>query len=541
MKFPKVPPWIAHRTYKHGEECRVAISNEKDRELLVLEDEAAILWDAIANSGLTNLEILTKKLGYPLGEAVGFVQELTEIGLFGSELVEEAANHPQEQVDTHDVPAARNGGVLGTDDLETEFEFQDWAKERGYLWSTAWELTYRCNEKCLHCYNPGAAHDHSEKSRRGTQELKDGEWQTLLEELKDLGVFRLALTGGEVLERTDFFDILKYAKCLGFSVTVLTNGLAIDAPTAKKLAEQWPHRVEMSVYSHDAERHDAVTGVSGSFVATIKAAELLIGMGQSVTLKMVIMDVTFDDVASFKTLADNLGCEGLVDATISVGNDGSHDTYKNLRVNAYRLIKSALDPKHPTFCGTKDEPNNRFKNIDLNAKPCGAGHATLAVSPEGNVYPCIAFPKFLGSVREGGIKSIWNDSQKTNLKTVLSDWQNVTFGSFDRCGKYERCSWCSKCAGASFLETGDETSPNTVKCRNAASRMIAHQYLASGGTPETYDLEAFSGLKEANPQEYWLWSDDVSIVARIDLEAVKRTIGSKSRQRVLQDHQNGDE
>lgn len=534
---PFVAPWVAHRTYRHNDECRSAISNEKDRELIVLEDEAANLWDEIAKSEGQELEVLTQRLGYPSDEAQGFIDELVDIGL----LVADKNQIPEfvETVGYESAPASRITGVLGTDDLDIEFDFQDWAKDRGYLWATSWELTYRCNEKCLHCYNPGASHDHSQKSRRGTQELKDGEWQKLLDDMKDLGVFRLALTGGEVLERTDFFEILKYARKCGFSVSLLSNGLAITADVAKRIAECWPHRIEMSLYSHIPERHDAITAIEGSHHATVEATKHLKELGQSVTLKMVIMKDTRDDVAGFKELSDSLGCEGLVDSTISVGNDGSHDTYKNLRVDSYGLIHSALDPKHPMYCGPKDQPKNGFKYADMSARPCGAGHATLSVSPEGNIYPCLAFPKYIGSVREEGLKKVWVSATE-GKKTTLSDWQKVTLGSFDRCGKYERCSWCSKCAGASFLETGDETSPNTVKCRTAAAKMLAHQYVTEGGTYESFSNDVFNSLKSANPHEYSLWTDDASIVARIDLDAVRKTISTQSRQRVLQNHSQGD-
>jgi len=63
------------------------------------------------------------------------------------------------------------------------------------------DLTYRCNERCIHCYL-----DHDDQG-----ELTTGEIRGLLDQLADAGVFFLTLSGGEILMRRDFFQILEHA------------------------------------------------------------------------------------------------------------------------------------------------------------------------------------------------------------------------------------------------------------------------------------------------------------------------------------------
>ena len=396
--------WVAHRSFTVGEECRVVISNEKHRELLVLEGAAAQLWSANAADSTKPLELICAEQQFPLDEAMQFVEELTAIGLLQSNTDPTPTHVPVPNViaidDIEVKDAPRQGLLPGTDDLEAEFEFQDWAKDRGYLWAASWELTYRCNEKCLHCYNPGASHDHAVAGRRGTRELKKDEWTKLLYDLKELGVFRLALTGGEVLLKRDFFEICALARELGFSVTISTNGLLVTDAVVQKLAALWPHRVELSVYSHDATKHDQVTGVDGSLQSTLQAAQKLRLAGLTVMLKMVVMKDTIDDIDDFKELGDIYQCETMVDGTLSVGNDGSHETYMGIRPGAFDLIRSVLNPSNPLWCGTKDEPRNRYSHSSEDSVPCGAGHSLLSISPEGNIYPCLAFPLYVGSTSE---------------------------------------------------------------------------------------------------------------------------------------------
>src|SRR5258706_12691882 len=79
------------------------------------------------------------------------------------------------------------------------------------------DLTYRCNERCVHCYL-----DHDDHGEMSTSEIKN-----LLDELASAGVFFLTLSGGEILLRKDFFEILEYAPKLTFWVKLNTNAILV--------------------------------------------------------------------------------------------------------------------------------------------------------------------------------------------------------------------------------------------------------------------------------------------------------------------------
>lgn len=87
------------------------------------------------------------------------------------------------------------------------------------LFSAALELTYRCNERCVHCYVDGPG------NRTDAGELTLDEYKNLLDQLRELGCISLLLTGGEVCVKDTFLPIVRYAASLGMLVDIFTNGL----------------------------------------------------------------------------------------------------------------------------------------------------------------------------------------------------------------------------------------------------------------------------------------------------------------------------
>ncbi len=79
------------------------------------------------------------------------------------------------------------------------------------------ELTYRCNLSCKHCYAP----------KIYGEELSLNEIDSILDQLLKIGTLQLLLTGGEILIREDFFDIAFLARSKGFILGLMTNGTLI--------------------------------------------------------------------------------------------------------------------------------------------------------------------------------------------------------------------------------------------------------------------------------------------------------------------------
>ena len=57
----------------------------------------------------------------------------------------------------------------------------------------------------------------------------------LFDQLADAGVFFLTMSGGEILLRKDFFEILEYARNLKFCVKLKTNAVLIGKRQADRI------------------------------------------------------------------------------------------------------------------------------------------------------------------------------------------------------------------------------------------------------------------------------------------------------------------
>src|SRR5689334_24366420 len=165
------------------------------------------------------------------------------------------------------------------------------------------DLTYRCNERCVHCYL-----DHDDHGEMTTAEIRG-----VLRQLADAGVFFLTLSGGEVLVRRDFFKIVEYGRSLLFNIKVKTNGVLITEARAHRLAELGVEDIQLSVYSHLAAVHDAITKLPGSFARTVKAVALLRSAGIKVTIANILMRQNIGDHDGVRRLANEMGVHYTVD------------------------------------------------------------------------------------------------------------------------------------------------------------------------------------------------------------------------------------
>ncbi len=187
------------------------------------------------------------------------------------------------------------------------------------------DVTYRCNERCVHCYL-----DHDDHGEMTTAEIKD-----VLDQLAEAGVFFLTLSGGEGFMRRDFFEIVEHARRLMFSVKIKTNAVMIHEKEARRIRELGVDTIQISVYSHRPEVHDAITKLPHSFERTIKAIRFLREQGLRVTIANVLMTVNSSDHSGVQKLAAELGAQYTLDPTITPMMDGDTSVLslreKNLR------------------------------------------------------------------------------------------------------------------------------------------------------------------------------------------------------------------
>jgi radical SAM protein with 4Fe4S-binding SPASM domain len=314
------------------------------------------------------------------------------------------------------------------------------------------DLTYRCNERCVHCYL-----DHDDHGEMTTPEIR-----SLLDQLAEAGVFFLTMSGGEILLRKDFFDILEYARALLFCVKLKTNAILIREHQADRIRSLGVDSIQISIYSHRPEIHDAITKVPGSLRRSLDAIRFLRAQGLKVIIANVLMLQNIHDYPGVKALAADLGVAFTIDPTITPRMDGDRSIL-SLNINQASLRQvfrdEALVGNVEEFCA----PPKQADEDDLDVLPCSAGHSACYVSPYGDVYPCVQFPLPSGNVRRTPFLDIWRHSDQ------LNEVRSIRTRDLPSCSRCVHVVGCTRCPGLAYME-GNMRGPSSQDCEKSFAK-----------------------------------------------------------------------
>jgi radical SAM protein with 4Fe4S-binding SPASM domain len=314
------------------------------------------------------------------------------------------------------------------------------------------DITYRCNERCVHCYL-----DHDDHGEMTTSEIVD-----ILNQLSDAGVFFLTLSGGEVLMRRDFFEIVEHARRLLFNVKVKTNGVMIRESEAQRIRELGVEQVQISVYSHRPEVHDAITKLPGSLKRTIEAIRFLKSQGLKVVIANVLMAGNLFDNTGVMALAKELGVSYTLDPTITPKMDGDTSVLA-LRIpgsDLQQVFRSEeLVGNVEEFCAPPPTPGEDI----MDGLPCSAGHTACYITPYGDVFPCVQFPLPSGNLRRQKFAEIWQNSPQ------LNEIRSIRARDLPTCSSCAHVGTCTRCPGLAYME-GNMRGPSTADCEKSFQR-----------------------------------------------------------------------
>ena len=158
-------------------------------------------------------------------------------------------------------------------------------------------LTWECNLHCFHCrpYLP----------QNGTLSFDDVKKH--LDSLAKKGTLFLHLTGGEPLMHKDFWRIASHASQKNFALILHTNGTLITPESGERLKHLNFLQVSLTVLGGNAQTHDSLTGVKGSFEKTIHALKIMKEKEMDVVLSTTKLSDNQDEIPEMERLAKNLG------------------------------------------------------------------------------------------------------------------------------------------------------------------------------------------------------------------------------------------
>lgn len=296
------------------------------------------------------------------------------------------------------------------------------------------ELTYHCNWRCVFCYNPR----HFDLKR-----LDLAKWIEVFDDLRKLGTLSLSLTGGEPLAHPQFFEIAEAARERAFALRIFTNGALIrTADVAQRLAALKPSVIEMSLHGATAAVHDAATQRPGSFDALMRAIDLAKVSGAPLLLKSPITKLNEHELDEMIALTAKLTVPYQIDPGLTPRDDGDMSPLD------YTLSPTAL--KRVTEIGVRTGSISKQER-ESGGVNCGLGRITIAIDPEGNVYPCPQWRHTsLGNVREMSLLQMWQTSPVREEAAAVAKRANDML--IDEGGAVSEFSFCPALA---FQRTGD--------------------------------------------------------------------------------------
>ncbi|HBZ56715.1 MAG TPA: 12,18-didecarboxysiroheme deacetylase, partial [Syntrophobacteraceae bacterium] len=122
-----------------------------------------------------------------------------------------------------------------------------------------WNITRRCNLKCVHCYAHALGEDAA-----APDEMTTAEGKTLLDDLAQYGAPVVLFSGGEPLVRQDLPELAAYAVSKGMRAVISTNGTLIRPAVAQDLKKIGLSYVGISLDGLEAV-NDRFRGVKGAF------------------------------------------------------------------------------------------------------------------------------------------------------------------------------------------------------------------------------------------------------------------------------------
>ena len=262
------------------------------------------------------------------------------------------------------------------------------------------DLTARCNLRCLHCFNDSPAENPQAES------MTDDRWRTLAGQIiGEGGVFEACFSGGEPLLKKDLLlEMLGLFAEDGASLMVITNGNLLDEKTVVALQKFTRLKVRLSIDGHNAELHDGLRQVPGSFHKAVKAARLMALRGVAFEISSCVTPASLASMERMAELTHELGAGNILfDMLIQSGRAAKN---KHLMLDLaqaedfYTRLKTLRHKQafvSPAYTGT----------IPIQSALSGLPQTSLLIRPNGDVrLGCLA-PFVIGSVLTEEIGEIW--------------------------------------------------------------------------------------------------------------------------------------
>jgi heme b synthase len=328
----------------------------------------------------------------------------------------------------------------------------------------AWEITRRCNLKCIHCRSS------SEIEVKDHPDFSTQEAFRIIDDIISYAKPVIVLSGGEPLLRKDVFEVARYGTEKGLRMCLATNGTLVDDKICEKIKDSGIKIVSLSLDGSEETVHDNFRNQKGAFAGTINAAQLFQKHGIEFIINSSFTKRNQEDIPRIYKLAKELGATAWYMFMIVPTGRGeeimneliSKEDYEEVLEWHYQMEKGEREMLVRPTCAPhyyrivlqkSKEEGTKFERRTLKfstggAKGCIAGQLIALIDVDGDVLPCSYFPKPAGNIKVQSFKDIWENSE---LFKELRDFKKYK----GKCGSCEYVSVCGGCRARAYSVYGD--------------------------------------------------------------------------------------
>ncbi|HAW07594.1 MAG TPA: hypothetical protein DCW42_00220 [Bacteroidetes bacterium] len=244
------------------------------------------------------------------------------------------------------------------------------------------DVTNKCNGKCIHCYNNSGIAKNNE--------IDLGTIKKLSQEMHDLGIFQISLAGGEPFVREDIFSIIRVFNQNEIDVSITTNGLLLTKDKVDNLENLSIKSITISIDGVNREKYKEIRGVDGFELLNKNIDYLRKKFKGELSLRLSVMkdNCIPADVAKY-AISKKFDCLK-INKTHLLGRFKDHSQYLMSDAEYDDIVSqfSKLDIKDRIELEIPRE-----KYLNKNPLPCSAGSKTVYIDSIGNIFPCSFIPQ----------------------------------------------------------------------------------------------------------------------------------------------------
>jgi len=321
-----------------------------------------------------------------------------------------------------------------------------------------WNVTRRCNLKCVHCYSRS-----EDRSYGGELSFEEG--VRLLDDLAEFGSPVILFSGGEPIIRPDILDLIRHAVGRAMRAVVSTNGTLISEAIAEKLKEIGLSYVGISLDGLE-EVHDAFRGTRGAFARAMAAIRNCQQVGLKVGLRFTINKRNSMDIPGIFDLVEEKDIPRICfyhlvyagRGTQLINEDLDHGQTREvvdlILDRTRRLHDKGMPVEVLTVDNHADGPYLYLRLVKENPERAEEVLALLRMNEgnnSGRGIGCVSWDgtvhadqfwrhRSFGNVRERPFSELWTDPADDFLTKLKEKKKHVK-------GRCARCRWLDICAG----------------------------------------------------------------------------------------------